>query len=610
MNDQVPFLIRVQHAFANLVKRVISIGAAIVWPIEWAWMTFLGSVIALHDRFENVESLFREAGRVLVLPFRLGWRFIVSLTASLFPSSARNAIAALWHKIAWAAGFILGLLMRGAERLNLDGILFRATQLSKPIWYPMVAVGMFCFFWAATRPYKKLLWSLPLLLLAVPILTAAVWGASFGKSTIAAQYRAALDRSLEERDYSRAQLLERKLASLDIEMPMALYNSGLALEQAGKITEAYERMQQLASPNTPGYPLAHFWIAQHLLMGKLELATAEAHRLADDHLKQLAVLAIRGPAINMMRAELLIQENKLEQASELLKPLVHDNSSAAIERFRMDLELNQPEQALEDAREVCEHMQRFGKTAQPVTNHDYETWANAEQILQHDAEFRAVLHNWLADHPESAGARKSVAALCAKDLDRLLRSSTPEPKELADRLRNLIELADETENVRGRVALLYQQRSARPDIRELFEILAKTEDKSSALAEALGTAASVSGEWDRAEVYLEDAVRKDATNAVAWNNLACVLLERENGSIEHALFAVNKALALKPGDYNYRETRGEAFLRQHRWHEAVDDLEYAANGMPESPIVHRALYKAYTGLGKNELATAHAQYAN
>jgi tetratricopeptide (TPR) repeat protein len=345
-------------------------------------------------------------------------------------------------------------------------------------------------------------------------------------------------------------------------------------------------------------------------MGKLDVAAAEGHRLAEDHLKQLAVLAIKGPAIDMMRAELLIQENKLEEASELLKPLVHGNSSAATERFRMDLELNHPEQAQEDAREVCEHLRRLSKTEQSVTNRDYEAWANAEQILQNDAEFRVVLHNWLADHPESTGARTSVAALCAKELDQMLRSSTPDPKELADRLRTLVELADETENVRGRVALLYQQRSTRPDIRELFEILAKTKDKSSALAEALGTAASVSGEWDQAQVYLEDAVRKDSTNAVAWNNLACVLLERENGSIEHALVAANKALALKPADYNYRETRGEAFLRQHRWQDAVDDLEYAANGMPESPIVHRALHKAYIGLGKNELAAVHAQYAN
>jgi predicted Zn-dependent protease len=610
MNDQVPFLIRIQHAFAHLLKRIISIGAAIVWPIERVWMTFLGAMIALHDRFENVESLFHEVGRFLVLPFRLAWRFIVSVTTLLLPNSARNTIAALFHNIGWGTGFILGFLMRGAERLNLDGILFRAIQLSKPIWHPIVAVGMFCFCWAATRPYKKLLWSLPLLLLAVPILTAAVWGASFGKSTIAAQYRAALERSLEERDYSRAQLMERKLASLDIEMPMALYNSGLALEQAGKITEAYERMQQLASPGIPGYPLAHFWIAQHLLMGKLDVSTGDAHRLAEDHLKQLAVLAIKGPAIDMMRAELLIQENKPEEASELLKPLVHDNSSAATERFRMDMELNHPERAQEDAREVSEHMRRLSKTEQSTTNRDYEAWANAEQILQNDAEFHAVLRKWLADHPESTGARKSVAALSARELDQLLRSSTPEPKELADRLRTLIDLADDTENVRGRLALLYQQRSARPDLRELFEILAKTKDKSSALAEALGTAASVSGEWDRAQAYLEDSVRKDATNAVAWNNLACVLLERENGSVDHALVAANKALALKPGDYNYRETRGEAYLRQHRWKEAADDLEYAANGMPESPIVHRALHKAYVGLGKNDLAAVHAQYAN
>ena len=74
-----------------------------------------------------------------------------------------------------------------------------------------------------------------------------------------------------------------------------------------------------------------------------------------------------------------------------------------------------PEKA---ALELTEQGTRIADASEGVTD---EAWANAEQILQNDAEFHVVLRKWLADHPESTGARRSVAALSAKELDQLLR---------------------------------------------------------------------------------------------------------------------------------------------------------------------------------------------
>ena len=47
----------------------------------------------------------------------------------------------------------------------------------------------------------------------------------------------------------------------------------------------------------------------------------------------------------MMRAAWLTQDNNLAEAAVLLKPLVHRFPSAAVERFRIDLALNDREQA-------------------------------------------------------------------------------------------------------------------------------------------------------------------------------------------------------------------------------------------------------------------------
>src|SRR5436190_21520618 len=104
--------------------------------------------------------------------------------------------------------------MRAAESLKLARLVLAIVKLSKPLWYPLAAIGTFTVVWAATRPYKKLLWGLPAVLLILPVLAATAWGALLGKETIAARYRLALSRSLEEKDYPSAALLERKLSGL------------------------------------------------------------------------------------------------------------------------------------------------------------------------------------------------------------------------------------------------------------------------------------------------------------------------------------------------------------------------------------------------------------
>jgi Tfp pilus assembly protein PilF len=50
-------------------------------------------------------------------------------------------------------------------------------------------------------------------------------------------------------------------------------------------------------------------------------------------------------------------------------------------------------------------------------------------------------------------------------------------------------------------------------------------------------------------------------------------------------------------------------VKLQRWKEAVDDLEFAVNGIPDSPQVHSSLASAYEALGQSQLARAHRQYA-
>ena len=117
------------------------------------------------------------------------------------------------------------------------------------------------------------------------------------------------------------------------------------------------------------------------------------------------------------------------------------------------------------------------------------------------------------------------------------------------------------------------------------------------------------GQPEKAKEFLQRAVKKNPNNAIAWNNYAWLVAEDPNGNMEDALAAVNKALDLSPNEFRFRETRGQVLVRLGRWQSAVDDLEFAANGMPDSADIHRALAKAYDALGDKQLARVHEEHA-
>jgi tetratricopeptide (TPR) repeat protein len=129
------------------------------------------------------------------------------------------------------------------------------------------------------------------------------------------------------------------------------------------------------------------------------------------------------------------------------------------------------------------------------------------------------------------------------------------------------------------------------------------------MIEAVGTAAAMSGELEMAKDCLRRATTKDPSRSLAWNNYAWVVLQEPEGDLEDALVAVNKALAIRPEEFRFRETRGQLLVRLGRWQEAVQDLEYAANGMPESRDIHRSLAEAYDALGEKQLAQVHREHA-
>jgi tetratricopeptide (TPR) repeat protein len=592
-----------------LAQRLSRFGAAFIWPIEQVFRLCARKLFAVAERAERFEPALLVPLRVLAWPFRAFGFVIGWCLARLVPGPVRGALAIPVRRF-WSMRRRLGAkFIWLSDVLNLDRAVLWLAWLLRPLWYPIAAIGNFVIAWAATRHPKKLVGGLPAVLLVLPILIGVAWSVLWGQRTVASRYRLAVNDALEEKDYDRVQLFERKLSQLGVDTKLSEFNTAQALERDGQIAEAYERMQRLAPLDAPGYPPAHFWIIHHLLSGDLAVSADDAQRLASSHLDRLASLGVKGAQLDMTRAYLLAGVNQLDEAAAILKPHVHIDPLAAIERFRLNLALGQREEARQDAVAVRRHMQRLNRSGEAMTSYDYQWWAAAEELLGDPPRTRHVLREWLRVDPLNENARSGLAALSVDEFDQLVSSFDLPPGEFARRIREAFESAPVPEQIKLRLAALYHQRQTRAGLVAVFDELTASSDLPPALAEVLGTAAGVSGEWDRAQACLEQAVAGDPSNAVAWNNLACVLLQQPDAGLESSLAASERALQLQPLDYRFRETRGQIFARLGRWQEAVDDLEYALNGMPDVPAIHRSLGKAYDALGETQLAAVHRQHA-
>jgi tetratricopeptide (TPR) repeat protein len=608
LDDRPPLLVRIQRIPIRLFRLIAEIGSRIVWPFEWALSRFAQTFLHASERFEGIDSLFLWIGYVLAWPVRLIWR-LLSAGAALMPDSVRSVLAAPFRLVQFVVRAIVVSFMRAAEALNLDGIVLWLVKWTRPVWYPIAALLGFMSAWLATRNFKQLLWALPLVLVLLPLVAIGGWTAYRGRGSLAGPYLLAVKDAREQKDYERIQLFERKLAQLGVATQLTEYQTALALAKDGDIEEAYERMQKLAPVDEPGYSPAHYWIVHQLLAGVLKLPEYERQRLTKVHLDHLQSQGIKGFEIDLMRAFWLRARNNDAAAADLLKPHTSRFPQAAIMRMEINMSLRRMEEARGDARQVRTHMEDRTRRNEEFTAQDYAGWTIAESILGNTPKAHSLAEQWLGLDPENKMARSVLLEISLRWFDETFRLPQPELDRLVDLFLQAAELSDQPNALQRQFAAIYQLQSNSPVAKQVVEAVVDSPETPAAILEAAGTVAATMGQLDRAKDYLQRAVKKDPNNAIAWNNYAWLVAQESGGDMDDALAAVNKALEISPDEFRFRETRGQIFLRLGQWKDAVEDLEYAANGMPGTPEIHLSLATAYDALGDTQLARVHREHA-
>ncbi len=603
-----PLRHRVQQQVARLGEQFASLAAAAVWPLERLAKYVAQNFFAASERLEGLESLFLDLLRFITWPLRQLWRIVAGIVALLMPAAVRRPLANLAARVIALQSIVWQSLVELAEWLNLDSLVRWLVWLLQPVWRPVATLLGFVYAWLATRPYRQMLWGLPALLLMLPISVAAAWSAFWGQQMVADHYVQAVKQAAEDKDYDRVQLFQRKLAQLGVETQLSDYNTAELLAKNGEMAAAYKSMQLLAPTESPGYPAAHYWIIRQLLSDHLSLPAEESQRLVGVHLDQLTKLGFKNRELTLIRAYWLAKGDRKVEAAELLKPLAAQNLAAAIERLRIDLLLGKGNEARRDALHVRSHLERTKRLKQPIDTKAYQWWMAAEQVLGDRTRFQHVLMDWIERFPANELALTELATFHIQEFETLVQASSPDPATLATLLRTAYATGKVPETVNDGLIRFYLQWSTRPELHKAFDELAESPDLPASLAEVLGTAAAIAGEWGRAQKCLEYATEDDPTNAVAWNNLAYIHSRRPEPDLQAALDMVNRSLQLRPDEFRFRETRGQIYVKLSRWSEAIEDLEFAINGMPDVAAIHQSLASAYEALGNKQLADLHRDY--
>ncbi len=602
-----PLRYRIASWFTRLSERTSDAWYRFTSPFERFFARIGEGAFGALDSFQGVESFVIGVVRTLFWPFILLGR-LVSRYIPVSEGGPGPVARFLWYPI--------GLAQRLIDRLNLDWLVLLLVRLLTPIWWPIVQLLGFTKAWIATREPRELALAAPAVVLAIPFLFVGVRGALLSQSQVAERYKVAVRDAVEAGDYARVDLFERKLAQMGVDTRRADYRTAIKLDDAGNTAGAYARMVRLASPDRPGYPSAHAWLVQRLIAGKIgseiEPAIEDSEkanlRLAERHLDRLEELKISGVELTRMRALIYAETDRVDQAVDLLQAYSDTSLSCSTMRMQILAKANRLAEAKRQA-EVVLGLIRDPQIRSRMTPVDYPFWSFAASLAESPSELRSALKAWIEVDPENEQPGRLLRAYRQKEAARMLANPTSSPTAAAKAFIEAVEMGDATEWALVQARRLAAARSRDRYARQVWSTLEKNASLPIELLAAMATTVAGEGDIEMARSMFAKLIEQTKGDAVAHNNYAWTLSQEPNPDLPQAMEQVELALEIRPGDYRFRETRGQVLLAMKKWEAAIEDLEYALNGIPESSEIHSGLATAYEALSKPTLASIHRRQA-
>ncbi len=477
--------------------------------------------------------------------------------------------------------------------------------IGEALWSVAGIFFVFAGRWLATRHYWHLVGGIPAFLLALPLAYCMIRLPFYGNVAKARHYRAAAQEALTDKDYDAADLYFRKLYQLGAMSDTVEYQAAINAFESGNKQQALEQMKNLAPESEAGFPAAHVWLARRYLNHETKLSHEQANQLAERHLH---FALDREPGNAEARTLLALhfeRVGRFDDALTELREVVRRLPEQGLTLAQLYARQGRWDAAQREVQKVLELYQRKEQQGTKIGSVEYEIWATACLIMNDTARAEQILERAIAEHPNEAPLKEQLRIVCVSRADSLKAQRIEEHEQMRLLIRACQLDPDDKESL-IRLGERLQRSNAQGDATvPSLESLFPTGQAPQLLYAIMGTEAASQRDFMLAVKYLRTACAMNPQDAQSLNNLAWTLMKSDQGTDEEALSFADQAVQLRPDEPMYHETRGQILVRLGRYEEAVQELEYALNGMKESAETHQLLAEAYEKLGQPERAAAH-----
>jgi tetratricopeptide (TPR) repeat protein len=411
-------------------------------------------------------------------------------------------------------------------------------------------------------------------------------------------------------DFERARIAYQSLLQLGgKERQEYAFRLMLSQTRLGMDRDAAILALTLAPPNRVGYAPAHLFMARSMLSAT-NVTSALAENAAS-HLERVLVSEPSNQEAHDLLAQIYMSSGRMDAAKRHLMELVSSSGEAML---RLAVVLSS-EGDVNGTRHWAERTAKFFRSKLEQNKSDdlpsRLAWANA-LILQEDfatAWDMVAKANKEFPSPAYKSALGQIAAEWAQDLAR--RS----PKSLAERFKILqrgLDYAPRNQALVQQVVVLTtftgpEADQARDMIKQML-----VEGRDSGLVHfCLGVLALEGKQTEKGYEHFRLAYDLAPDMPDIANNMALTLILQPKPDLERALGISNSLIEKQPNNPAFRETRGQIFVRQGKYHEAIKDLAFALPLLSNQDRVttHQALAECYRHLQMNDLAEEHEKAA-
>ena len=442
---------------------------------------------------------------------------------------------------------------------------------------------------------------------------------------------------------TRALLFAEKLVELKPDVPEHLYQLGLARDRAGQEAAAFDVMQAVAPEDRALYAPAHLWMSQFYLTSKLLAPMTDPSReaLAMKQLEYAIEVAPNSQAANFDLAALRLKQaeqiNKTDPEYKLLIESVAGNLRtitngeltglrlmAIPQLFELECELGNREKAEARLRSEVTTLLDFARKYPNV----YEVWLTAIRC-------KISLGDYLGAIEIAQEGSRSVSDSTVRQKINQLASQVYAKR--ANDFENMDDRADYRMRLFSLCKALQMNQSNREVYVQLLKMIEVPEPSQPNSSDESGNLESGGEESSNREMWLKEAVvggpepavihallglqaisagdvpagrrhwkiaeRQFGRSQVIINNLIDIAAKDYGSEFNNILEMITVGIQLFPDEAMFYRTRGVFFMAEKKWEDAIRDLVYTCEQMPNMIPVHQYLVECYeqTGDSKNVL---------